>query len=424
MSINANAGYACVCCTIVFIIFVMFYLTEPHTNPGPQWGAPRAVVGTTPGGDARAAAAVVGTTSAKCVAPPPVCDAEGAQTDRCVAGAGQHVFTLSSAADDATETLAKSPQFCGISVCTDGAQEGLCVVQPGRHVFGMPPPPEPMPPPPPVNDAAPGSGEGAESLESLESCRRYVIRVGHGKKDGRVLLSCQESGESRATLYTKDDGSGRQRWALVPVQGKKDTYNIRVLEGKPDNKTYLSCGETGRSVHMYIKDDGSGRQRWVVKPVGSAPNTYSIRVAGGKTDDFVYLSCGETGDTVNLHNKDDRSGPQRWVLKGVECDVKRPKKKCTVRLWSESSFKGDDVTIGADVNAFFNPTNVPAKLDGKTSSLEVSDGCQAALHEGPDGTGAAKVAPPGRHDITWLDKNGDPVNDAVRSVRLYEAAGR
>lgn len=89
----------------------------------------------------------------------------------------------------------------------------------------------------------------------------YNIIISGGVSSGRRFLSCTADG--RVDLYDKDDGSGRQRWQFV---GQKKNipsyYQIKVVGGTNPNVVFLSCTADGLKVDLYTKDDGSGRQRW------------------------------------------------------------------------------------------------------------------------------------------------------------------
>ena len=84
----------------------------------------------------------------------------------------------------------------------------------------------------------------------------FNIRVEKGTYDGRKLLSCSDNGEV-VDLLTHDDGSGRQKWVLTPldtqITSNKDRIRkARVLydyiaepenESSPDNQLTVSEGQ-------------------------------------------------------------------------------------------------------------------------------------------------------------------------------------
>jgi hypothetical protein len=148
----------------------------------------------------------------------------------------------------------------------------------------------------------------------------HNMQVLRGLTSSRSLLSCTGDG-TKVDLWSKDDGSGRQRWTFVPikVQGEEEVYNIIVESGLSSNRKYLSCTSDGTKVDLWSKDDGSGRQRWEIFPVQNSPtpDTYIIKVCEGVATDRRYLSCTADGGKVDLYSKDDGSGRQRWQIQGV-----------------------------------------------------------------------------------------------------------
>jgi hypothetical protein len=140
------------------------------------------------------------------------------------------------------------------------------------------------------------------------------LQVLRGLSSNRSLLSCSEDG-SVVDLWSADDGSGRQKWSIVPVQGFSEIFNIVVDGGVSTNKRYLSCTADGSRVDLYPKDDGSGRQRWsFVKLDSNIPAYYNIKIVGGVETGRLFLSCSEDGLVVDLWSSDDGSGRQRWQL--------------------------------------------------------------------------------------------------------------
>ena len=77
-----------------------------------------------------------------------------------------------------------------------------------------------------------------------------------------------------------DDGSGRQRWFLVPIP-ESNLYNIRVADGTANGRIWLSVTCAGDHADLWTKDDGSGRQRWSIHSNPAIPNGYNIRVHNG-----------------------------------------------------------------------------------------------------------------------------------------------
>ena len=125
------------------------------------------------------------------------------------------------------------------------------------------------------------------------------------------LLSCNN--HSGVDLYHKDDDSGRQKWEFKHLGG--DVYNIVVYAGIDNGRSYLSCVKDGPDrgrVDMNLEDDGSGRQRWRLIPL--ANGSFHIQIAGGMDPDKKFLSCPPNGWCVDLHHVDDKSGRQQWLL--------------------------------------------------------------------------------------------------------------
>ncbi len=60
-------------------------------------------------------------------------------------------------------------------------------------------------------------------------------------------------------LYARDDGSGRQRWSLVPVAGVPGQYNI-IANGRPGTcGSYLglpACNPNNNGIQFVTGDDG------------------------------------------------------------------------------------------------------------------------------------------------------------------------
>lgn len=146
----------------------------------------------------------------------------------------------------------------------------------------------------------------------------HNAQILRGLTSNRCLLSCNTDG-SVVDLWSSDDGSGRQRWQFVPVEGEDNLYNIIVSDGVASDRKYLSCTMDGAKVDLWSEDDGSGRQRWHVTRVRNSPtcNTYLIKVSEGVSSNRRYLSCTMDGTKVDLWSGDDDSGRQRWQLQKV-----------------------------------------------------------------------------------------------------------
>jgi hypothetical protein len=122
------------------------------------------------------------------------------------------------------------------------------------------------------------------------SCQGYIAPQ---KKD-----ACREAVAGKVRIR----GKKGDVWALSTVKGKKDTYTIRAYSRKSGCLKYLAaaaaCGDN--FLQLDAKDDGSGRQRWTIIPVKTpavfppplpqfvqipAVN-YSIAVTGYTTQSF------------------------------------------------------------------------------------------------------------------------------------------
>lgn len=90
--------------------------------------------------------------------------------------------------------------------------------------------------------------------------------------------------------------------------------NIRSSDGR-----YLSTTADGRLVDLYSEDDGSGRQRWILLPTYAGDGSYIFLVAGGISSvSGSLLSVNQQGSVFDLYYFDDASGRQRWILHPLE----------------------------------------------------------------------------------------------------------
>lgn len=138
------------------------------------------------------------------------------------------------------------------------------------------------------------------------------IQALRGLTSSRSLLSCDGS---VVDLWDTDDGSGRQKWIIIPVTGHDGVFNIKVFGGNHTDKVFLSSNDDGSVVDLWNVDDASGRQRWQLLPVSSKiPQYFNIKVLTGVKGPKAYLSCSADGRTVDLWSNDDGSGRQRWQV--------------------------------------------------------------------------------------------------------------
>jgi len=85
-----------------------------------------------------------------------------------------------------------------------------------------------------------------------------------------TYLSAQENG-SLVDFWDQDDGSGRQRWILAKGDDPDFTwYTIQISSGISCDRKYLSTSADGNKIDLWDSDDGSGRQRWALLPPGKA----------------------------------------------------------------------------------------------------------------------------------------------------------
>jgi hypothetical protein len=148
----------------------------------------------------------------------------------------------------------------------------------------------------------------------------FNLQVLRGLSTNRSLLSCQAAG--LVDLWITDDGSGRQRWVMNPVQGAPaNVYTLTVYGGTNFGETYLSA-EPDNGVGLAMSDDGSGRQHWSLIELDEValtgiPSYYQIQPLSDPTS---FLSCKADGSLVDLNASDDGSGRQRWQIQGPVID--------------------------------------------------------------------------------------------------------
>lgn len=72
----------------------------------------------------------------------------------------------------------------------------------------------------------------------------------------------------------------------MPVSG---THNLQILRGLSSNRCVLSSSPDGSTVDLYSKDDGSGRQRWSFSflRVAGGENVYNIIIGGGVNPESI-----------------------------------------------------------------------------------------------------------------------------------------
>lgn len=114
----------------------------------------------------------------------------------------------------------------------------------------------------------------------------YNIRAKDGTSGELGLYLSVGSADSDAwvNLHDRDDGSGRQQWAVESTKVDDNLlYRLYIQRGRSQGvRSTLSClSETDSSlVDLWFNDDGSGRQQWWLIPLGN--DCYCIYVAGGR----------------------------------------------------------------------------------------------------------------------------------------------
>lgn len=108
--------------------------------------------------------------------------------------------------------------------------------------------------------------------------------------------------------YHYDDGSGRQRWIILPVPDPQTglyttgEYTISVEGGREGRgrgcPKLLAANRDGPGVVLADSDDGSGLQRWIFRPNDGEFNSFTMRVAGGKRDELVFFGGALRRDPV------------------------------------------------------------------------------------------------------------------------------
>jgi hypothetical protein len=127
------------------------------------------------------------------------------------------------------------------------------------------------------------------------------LRILRGVTGTGQYLSVPTGGTARLAAAS-DAGA---IWKFVALAD--GTYAIQPATGA----TFLSTTSDGTKVDLYTTDDGSGRQRWRLVPRGDG--TYTLEISGG-AGERKYLSASSDGSRVDLWTSDDDSGRQRWLF--------------------------------------------------------------------------------------------------------------
>lgn len=137
--------------------------------------------------------------------------------------------------------------------------------------------------------------------------------VNTGKLDGRDHLSFQKDGCHPRTFVTRDKTEKRAYgFKMIPIADKPGVYNIVAQRSENCKRIYLSAASCfcQNYVDFWDRDDGSGRQQWAVVAVG---DRYVIRAFG--RDARAYLSTDKFGEQLHLWTENDNSGRQLWSFK-------------------------------------------------------------------------------------------------------------
>ena len=81
---------------------------------------------------------------------------------------------------------------------------------------------------------------------------------------------------NRGSFYVRFEKS--QKWRFAQVEGCYNTYNVFLQEKLSNGRRMLSCRSDG-FVDLHDHDDGSGRQRWNVVP--QANGLILLQIGGG-----------------------------------------------------------------------------------------------------------------------------------------------
>lgn len=135
-----------------------------------------------------------------------------------------------------------------------------------------------------------------------------------GKQDNVNYLGLSTvCNDHQAYLYGSgyiDKKESQGNWNMIPVEGKKNVFNIMISEKRGDcSRQYLSvaasCGAA--YVDVWHRDDQSGRQQWLAEHVEGLGNGYTFRPVGRTECDRVYLSTQTESDRVELSATNDDS---------------------------------------------------------------------------------------------------------------------
>ena len=104
-----------------------------------------------------------------------------------------------------------------------------------------------------------------------------TLRTGTCKKFLSVN-SC--AGGPVIALWKEDDASGRQHFDVTAIVGSPNIYTVAVSQlGRPTCEKFMAstdCVQNTDVVSLANTDEGNGKQRWKILAVAGKPNTYTI----------------------------------------------------------------------------------------------------------------------------------------------------
>ncbi|KAK9863993.1 hypothetical protein WJX84_007490 [Apatococcus fuscideae] len=224
-----------------------------------------------------------------------------------------------------------------------------------------------------------GSGRQIFNLQLLPTgTNTYTITTTSGRAGcGTPFWSMQACGGSTtATLAATDDGTGLERWSIVPVNGQAGQYYI-IGAGRSACANvlgYSSCASSNLLNMFYPGDDGTGLQRFTIAaqaaPAATAANqplangNYEIVVAAGRQNCEQYLLGPGCADV----NPNPIGGP----LLEIDAD---PRSVWTVTLVAGSTNRYTLVSTNrATCNSFLSGAGCPNPIGNAVAFFGSDDG--------------------------------------------------
>jgi hypothetical protein len=111
----------------------------------------------------------------------------------------------------------------------------------------------------------------ADQLE-LPTCNKVQSL---GKRDGKTLLTsyttnCNNGNWLINPNQIEDNNMFTEKWNFIPVEGKRNVYNIVATDERKCDRRYLSvglnCGQT--YVDLWFRDEKNGAQQWEITKIG------------------------------------------------------------------------------------------------------------------------------------------------------------